>query len=234
METKIREYRVSNMSNWSAFCFVLAAPIMLFLSIKIGVQGRSALSFIVALGASAGIMVFLFRYLQQKSLVIVSKDGIKISYLHRPFFDGSDDMYVVWDDIASYKFQHFNGVVFSLYLKNGRRFRASKGGIGDSTSILQMAEHIIAIINERSAKHDSRPETKIKRRKTIAEGNLGLALAIVSMLLIVAMLIGIFYFPEQHNAGDVMRGMAGIAACFAFIFHVYKLRKRAEQNEEQA
>src|SRR4051812_32266724 len=82
-----KEYQVQNMSNWSAFILVLAAPLSLFLAVGIAVGfGGSVVAFIVGTAVLVGLMIYLYRYLQQKILVTVGQGSIRIHYLRSPFF----------------------------------------------------------------------------------------------------------------------------------------------------
>ena len=230
-----KEYRVQNMSGWSVFVFVLAAPISLFSAVGVALaEGGSAVVFIISIAIAVGMMIYLYRYLQQKILVIVGQGSICIRYLRSPFFVSASDMDLVPSDVESYKFDNFNGVRFTLYLKDGRRFRVAVGNVGKTEAIEQMAEHIITLLKDKkytSAIAAAPP----RRRATYAEGTTGLVLAIVVIVAMIAMAIAIIFFPENHSSSDTARGIGVMFTCLAFVLHVFNLRRKArKENEEQA
>jgi hypothetical protein len=229
-----KEYEVQNMSNWSAFVFVLAAPLSLFLMVGIALAfGGSVFAFVVGITAAVGFMIFLYRYLQQKILVTVGPGSIHVHYLRSPFFVSVPDMYLSPADVESYKFDEFNGARFVLYLKDGKRFRVAVGSVGKTETIKQMAEHIIALLT------DKRYTTSVigappRRRATYAEGTKGLVLAIVVIAAMITMGVAIIFFPENHNTGDTVRGIGGMCTCLAFVLHVFNLRRKARKEKEES
>ncbi len=230
-ETK--EFKIQNMSGWSSFFFVFAAPLSFLFVLEIAVGlGGGVFSFIIGIVAIVALMIFLFRYLQQKILVTTKQDTIQVNYLHTPFFESRADMDISINDIASYKFDSFNGVRFILYLKDGRRFRVAMGSIGNTAVAEQMAQHIIAMI---TAKQESSVDKGAApmRRKTYAEGTTGLVLAIVVIVLMIVMAVAIIFFPQNHNSGDTVRGIGVMATCLAFVLHVFNLRRKAKKEQEE-
>jgi hypothetical protein len=212
-----KEYQVQNMSNWSIFIFVLAVPLSLLVFVGIGVAvDGSVFSFIIGIVAVVVFMIFLYQYLQQKILVTVEGEFIRVNYLRSPFFESTFDLDISPSDIESYKFDNFNGVRFILYLKDGRRFKAVVGSIGKTSAIEQMAEHIIALIN---SGHYSFANTPPKRRSTYAEGTKGLVLAIVVTVAMIVMGVAMIFFPQNHSSVDTVRGIGVMCTCLAFVLH---------------
>jgi hypothetical protein len=227
-----KEYEVKNMSNWSAFMFVLAAPFSMLFAMLIGSRLHSAVAFIVAVAAMAGIMIYLFRYLQQKILVTVGQGAISIRYLHSPFFVPTSNMDIVPGDVASYKFENFNGATFTLYLKDGRRFRAAVGNIGKTEAIVQMADHITTLFTDKQYSPASKG-AQPHRRKTYAEGTTGLVLAMVAIAGMIAMGVGIVFFPYNHKTSDTVRGIGVMFTCLAFVLYVFNLRRKAREEKDK-
>jgi hypothetical protein len=228
-----KEYQVQNMSNWSVFIFVLAAPLSFALAVGIasGFDG-GAVMFIAGIAASVLLMIYLYHYLQQTILVTVGQGSINIHYLRSPFFVSTSDMDLVPEDVESYKYDIFNGARFVLYMKDGRRFRAAVGRIGKTETIEQMSKHIIALITD---KHYSPAVTSSlpRRRTTYAEGTTGLVLAILVILIMIAMGIGITFFSENHNTSDTVRGIGIMFPCLAFVLYVFNLRRKARKEKEE-
>jgi len=221
------------MSNWSAFIFVLAAPLSLFLAVAIAFGlGGGLVAFIFGIVAVVGLMIFLYRYLQQKIRVTVGQGSIHIHYLRTPFFVSASDMDIVPADVESYKFDNFNGARFKLYMKDGRRFKVAVGSIGNTDVIEQMAERIISLISD-SQYSTATTGVPARRRPTYAEGTTGLILAIVAIAAIIAMGIGIIFFSQNHNASDTVRGIAVMFTCFGFVLHVFNLRRKARKEKEE-
>lgn len=229
-----KDYLVQNMPNWNAFLFVLAAPLCIFVFVGfLMVIDQPVISFIVGAGACVGIMIFLFRYLQQKIAVTVAPDFIRINYVRKPFYDSTRNLELTYDDIESYKFDDFNGARFVLYLKNGRRFRAAMGSVGNTAAIREMAEHIIALIeNRQHSLTNAGTGVAPRRRKTYAEGTTGLVLAIIMIILMIAMGIAIVFFQENHKTSDTVRGIGVMFTCLAFVLHVFNLRRKAKKGNE--
>jgi hypothetical protein len=235
----LKEYQVQNMTNWSAFVLVLCAPLSLLFAggVAMGIgwggpNGNSikAITFILGLVVAVVLMIYLYRYLLQKIQVTVGQGCIRIHYLRSPFFASSADMDIVPADIASYKFDNFNGARFILYLKDGRRFRAAVGSVGKTAAIEQMAEHIIALITDKRYTQSS--ATLPARRATYAEGTAGLVWAGAAIGVIIAMGIAIIFFPERHKTSDTVRGIGVMFTCLAFVLHVFNLRRKARKKKE--
>ncbi len=222
----VKQYHVQSMSDSSAFIFVFAGPLLVFLDIKIAMWfGGSAVAFVFGVIGSIGLMVYLFQYLQQKILVTVGHGSISIHYLRSPFFGSPNDMDLVLADVESYKFDTYSGVRFTLYLKDGRRFRVAMGRVGKSECLKQMAEHIISLLAD-SKYSKVVSGTSPRRRSTWAEGTSGLVLAIFLISAMVALALGLIFFRENHNASDTVRGFAAMSTCLAFVLHIFRLRRK--------
>ena len=229
-----KEYLVQNMSDWSKFIFVLTLPISLFLAfgIVLWLGGNLVVAFFVSIAAVVGQITYLNKYLQQKILVTIGKDSIRIHYLHSPFFVSTSDMYLAPSNIESYKYENFSGTRFILYMKDERRFRAAVGGFSNTETIDSMSEHIIALITDRQ----NFPElngTKPRRRATYADGTTGLVLAILGIAAMIMLGIGIIFSPENHKPSDIAFGISVMFTCLAFVLRLFNLRRKLKKKKEE-
>jgi hypothetical protein len=226
-------YQVQSMSGWNTFVFVLAAPLSLFAALGISIMfGGSLVVFLVSIAAVFGLMILLFRYVQQQISVTLGPGTISIHYLRSPFFDSVSDMELTPADVDSYKYDNFNGARFTLYLKDGRKFKVLVGNIGKRKAVEEMAEHIIAMLTDTQRTTTNTAAAPPRRLPTYADGTKGLVLAILMIALMVAMVIAMVFYPQNHKTSDTVRGFGAIFTCLAFVIHVFNLRRKARKEGE--
>lgn len=239
-----KEYQVQNMSVGSSLIFAFSAIPSIFLFIGIFIAVDSVVphvgfvaGFIIGVAAVVCIMIALYRYLQRKILVTVGPGSIHIHYLPKPFFASKPDMNIVPADVESYKSDYFNGARFRLYLKNGQSFKVAVGSVSKTQrdAIQQMGEHIVAVVTDRQYSHSpaTTSEPPPRRRATYAEGTKGLVLAIIVIAVMIAMVIAIIFFPENHNTGDTVYGIGAMFGGLAFVLRVFTLRSKAKKEKEE-
>ena len=228
-------YHTKNSSNLGAFIgfFAILTVLMCFIVIVITIQVpagpyENIEEGIIIFGGLAAVifgMVWLLRKaIVQNIEVEVLSDRINVRYTRQPFFDRNQDRTILLNDIVSYKINAYRVKIFMLYLRDGTKFRASLGEFDKSQEFTMMTDAIIAMIEKRNIS----PATPlpIVRRKTIYEGTSGMVLLVFFSILILAVIIGIIFFPQQHESSDVFRGLGSAVIGLGFIAHILSQRKK--------
>ncbi len=223
-------YKVKNTSALAGLIIFFTIMFLLFLfAIVCVIANANLYVIIIALLLLIWGVVYLFRKrIPQRMEVQVLEDRIAVQYTYKPFFDRVADREILIDDIASYRVTSYNGFFFTLYLKNGTRFKAGAGDFDDSSELEKMCDAIIALMDRNNASLEKK--IPIVRRKTIYEGTSGLVLAVFLAVCVVAMLIGIIFFPNLHNTSDVVRGVGVIVTALGMLFYIISLRRRKDQH----
>ena len=75
----------------------------------------------------AGMVWLMKKAFVQNIEVEVLSDRINVRYVRHPFFDRNRDRTILLSDIASYKINTYQSSIFTLYLKDGTKFKAAIG-----------------------------------------------------------------------------------------------------------
>ncbi len=217
---------------------VLASVIMFFVAwisilwVTFGSIESGANLFVVFGGMAVIILALVYMYrnwIRQKLDVELVGDRIIVRYTYKPFFDRVRDREILLSDILSYKVNNYSGSYLTLYLKDGAKFKTAIGPKDNSDEFTRMSDAIIAVIEKKNTS-TSLP-TNIVRRKTIYEGSSGMIMAVVFTILILAMIVGIFFSPHEHETKDVIYGIGCIFTGLGFVLHIFSIRRKNKKPE---
>ena len=124
-------------------CLILIAGILS--AIAILTSGPGIMTSVISLSIIARMIYGIMRT-QQKIEVAVLTDRLVIKYLQKPFFDSVHDREILFTDIMSYKLATFNGNFFTLYIKDGSKFKITLGPLNKTGGFTHITYNIISII----------------------------------------------------------------------------------------
>ena len=150
---------------------------------------------------------------------------IQLKWLNQFIFHHEADLIIKWNDIQEYKYrpdQYFD--LFKIKLNDGKILKLRHS----STATNDDFENFILVFETKVQAYNlkaTNPPNEIKRGKTVYETKLGFVLAILTGLLLIALLIFIIASPHKQNAnlfGLVVAYSGGIF----FISQVLLYRKK--------
>ena len=159
----------------------------------------------------------------------IDNKGLKKKWLRQFLFQNRPDSNINWIEIKDFVFEpdrQFDK--FKLTLKDGTKFKFHHNKDHDNKDDFQKFrldfENKIAKINS-----DKDKTNDIKRGKTIYENVWGLVLAVIGIIMLIAIIVILLFFPVKKVTNYSMLGAYAIGTVY-FIFQVYDHRKK-NKNE---
>ncbi|MDR3025740.1 hypothetical protein [Chryseobacterium sp.] len=226
--TKTYNIKQTSVFLWvfSLLASIFVGAQLMILMTKMGLISKDQPVFIIVLVAP--IIFFAFkvpRYIATVDIeLIIDNEGLKKKWLKQFLFQNSPDRNISWTEIKDFVFEpdrQFDK--FKLTLKDGTKFKfhhnTDHNSIDDFQQFLFDFERKISKLNTNNDKINN-----IGRGKTIYETVWGLALSVISILIIVAIIVVFIFFPMKRTTNYAALGASIIGAIY-FISQVYIHRK---------
>ena len=221
-------YITRNTSALGSFILFMMLMLALFLPMVIFVASPGVVTGIIAVAVAAGL-IYGAIHTKQKIEITVLQDRLLIRYISKPFFDRVQDREILLSEIASYKTASFQGNFFTLYMKEGPKFRIALSTMNNSDSFAPMTDHIIKVIKERNRDGMAEP---IANKGSIYEGRSGIVLIVIAAAAILAFIYAMIFLPDRHSTADTVRGIGIVVTMLGMIAYIISLRYKKKSEEE--
>ena len=222
--------KIYNIKQTSVFLWIFLLLASLFagtgLMILVTKTGLIPNEPIFTIALVAPIIFFAFkvpRYTATVDIEItIDNEGLKKKWLSQFLFQKRPDINIQWTEIKDFVFEpdrQFDK--FKLTLKDGTKFKFHHNTDHDNKDDFQQFR---LDFEKTIANHNKDNLNEIKRGKTIYETFWGLALAGISVVMLLAIIVMFIFFPIKKTTNYAALGASMIGAIY-FILQVYVHRK---------
>lgn len=227
-KSEAKAYQLKNVSPAATIAGTLVAvclPVVYLLVCSwANVNGFIVLAALPVLGA---LIYYFFKHvLTQRIIVRLDDENIHIEYTSKPFTDNVYNHSVTLQDIVSYELTEYRRHSLTLHFRDNTQLTVSMGPFEQGNDFVELKEQILQVIESRNGSGATNP---VERTDNTFEGKRGKRLAILLVALIIALLIGIFFFPDQHKTSDVVHASGYIFMMLGLLVYIYNARKQQKK-----
>ncbi len=222
-------YNIKLISPWRFVLTAITPPILWAFATE--PSGVPSIGFFVGLISIFTGFLVLPRYTAIAVIQIVcNSEGLTIKWQKQFFLQNKPDYFISWNDIKEYKHQsNLRYELFKLLLRDGSQIKFKVDGMfkndEEFPGFLDVFKEKIEELNAAAE-----PSDHIEKAKSIYETTLGLTLAIVYAVAMIAIPVLLYVFPPSKSAnyGPLIIGYVGL------LFYISKVIEYRKANKKKA